>query len=200
MKKLFLLLLLVPVFCVGLFLAGRKMNPPSSYSIGQPVDSLDHVVVFYNGYIKNVKGRNTSDDGYNIGLRWQCVEFVKRYYYEFYQHKMPNAYGHAKDFFNKKVKDGGMNADRNLTQFSNHSKYKPEVGQIIIFAPTIFNSFGHVAIISKVEKDKIEIIQQNPGPYSKSREWFKLEKKNGRWSIRNDRILGRLGKARPSEE
>lgn len=187
-------MILVPLFCFGLFLAREKLNPPSSYSIGQPIDSLNNVVVFYNGNIKNVRGRNTSNGGYNIGLRWQCVEFVKRYYYEFYQHEMPNSYGHARDFFNKKIKDGERNPDRDLVQFKNPSKHKPEVGQIVIFAPTIFNSFGHVAIISKVEGDAIEIIQQNPGPYSKSREKMRLKKENGLWKIKNERVLGRLGK------
>lgn len=50
-------------------------------------------------------------DGYNVGLRYQCVEFVKRYYsLEHYAHRMPNSYGHAKDLFDPRVEDGAMNA------------------------------------------------------------------------------------------
>ena len=155
------------VFSAGLLKLNQKANLNPVLVPGQPIDSLNSVVVYYNGGIQHVDGRNTSKEGYNIGLRWQCVEFVKRYYYEYYHHKMPNSYGHAKDFYHKGTADGRLNPDRDLVQFDNPSQYKPESGQIIIFGPTIFNSFGHVAIISKVEKDEIEIIQQNPGPYAK---------------------------------
>ncbi|MDW5290896.1 hypothetical protein [Formosa sp. PL04] len=54
----------------------------------------------------HVSGRNTTPDGYNLGLKYQCVEFVKGYYYEHYNHKMPDSYGHAKSFFNSGIKDG----------------------------------------------------------------------------------------------
>ncbi|WP_435525491.1 CHAP domain-containing protein [Chryseobacterium indoltheticum] len=46
----------------------------------------------------------------------------------------------------------------------------------------MFNKFGHVAIISEVNDSQIEIIQQNPRPFSPSREHFKmkLENENGK--------------------
>jgi hypothetical protein len=61
--------------------------------------------VYYNGGVANVVGRNVSVDGYNLGLKYQCVEFVKRYYYQHLGHKMPDTYGHAKDFFDRNVAD-----------------------------------------------------------------------------------------------
>ncbi len=42
--------------------------------------------------------------------------------------------------------------------------------------PTLFNKFGHVAIVSKVSDNEIEVIQQNPGLFGSSREKFKLSK------------------------
>lgn len=49
--------------------------------------------------------------------------------------------------------------------------------------------------INRVQVDnEIEIIQQNPGPFSKSREVFSLIQKEGKWIINNDRILGWLRK------
>jgi hypothetical protein len=36
-------------------------------------------------------------------------EFVKRYDYEHLGHKMPDSYGHAKQFFNAALSDGALN-------------------------------------------------------------------------------------------
>ena len=167
------------------------VQPPS---VGQEIDSLNGVFVFYNGKVGNVTERNTTADGYNLGKKYQCVEFVKRYYYEHLNHKMPDSWGDAKDFFDNTLADGQKNRTRNLTQFTNQSKTKPKVDDLLIFDGTITNKFGHVAIISKVMDNKIEIIQQNPGPYGKSRETFPLDKKNGKWEIENKGVLGWLRK------
>lgn len=163
-----------------------------AYKIGQPVDSLNSVIVYYNGPVSNVVERNLAPDGYNLGLKYQCVEFVKRYYYQHYKHKMPDSYGHAKDFFDPKVKDGELNKRRNLIQYTNSSKSKPKVGDLLVFDGNIFNKYGHVAIISKVNQDKIEIIQQNPGPYASSRAEFKLTYKENLYKVDYDEILGWL--------
>ncbi len=165
---------------------------PITLSIGDKVDSLNGVFVFYNGSIGHVFERNTSKDGYNIGLKYQCVEFVKRYYYQHYNHKMPDSYGHAKDFFNKNIADGSLNKGRNLKQFNNPSATKPRVGDIIIFDGHSGNPYGHVAIISNVAEESIEIIQQNPGPIAPSRETLLLSTINGRYEIES--CLGWLGK------
>ncbi len=170
----------------------KNLNLNPSYSIGQKIDSFNNIEVYYNGGINNVEDRNTSKDGYNIGLKYQCVEFVKRYYYEEYNHKMPNSYGNAKDFYNSAIKDGNLNKDRNLIQCSNPSNFKPTIGALIVFRGTMFNKYGHVAIISKVSNTEVEIIQQNPGPYKKSRETFELVKYEDKWEIKNSKILGWL--------
>ncbi|MFM1791946.1 MAG: hypothetical protein RLZZ252_300 [Bacteroidota bacterium] len=165
---------------------------PISLSIGDKVDSLNGVYVYYNGNIGHVLERNVSKDGYNIGLKYQCVEFVKRYYYQHYKHKMPDSYGHAKDFFNKNLSDGAVSKARNLTQFTNQSKYKPKVGDIIVFDGHSGNPYGHVAIISVVSDQSIEIVQQNPGPTAPSRETLLLTNNNGKFEIES--CLGWLGK------
>lgn len=162
--------------------------------VGDKVDSLNGVEVYYNDSVGNISGRNTTEDGYNLGLKYQCVEFVKRYYYERLDHKMPDSYGHAKDFFIKDFPDGKMVKRRNLVQYTNSSASKPKADDLLVFDATIFNKYGHVGIISKVTEREVEIIQQNPGPYSKSREVFSLAHKNGKWKIENNRILGWLRK------
>jgi surface antigen len=162
--------------------------------IGDPVDSLNGVVVYYNGPVGNVVGRYVAADNYNLGLKYQCVEFVKRYYYEYYRHKMPDSYGHAKDFFDPNVKDGGKNKSRDLTQYRNPSRSRPQVGDLLVFAGTGSNPYGHVAIVSRVYEDHLEIIQQNPGALGRSRANFALSRQGEAWKIEHGLMSGWLRK------
>jgi surface antigen len=192
-KNLFLLLAIAATSVLVIFLYQRNEGYSTrNYQIGDRLDSLNHVIVYYNGGMGNVSGRNTSPDGYNIGLKYQCVEFVKRYYYEHYKHKMPNAYGNAIDFFNKELKDGTLNKDRGLIQYTNPSKSKPQVGDLIIMDATWTNEYGHVVIVSNVTDDEVEIIQQNAGNPDHPRDVFDLERNDGLWEIDHSRILGWL--------
>lgn len=170
------------------------MPNPLSLDVGAKVDSLNGVYVYYNGAVSNVAGRNVAPDGYNLGLKYQCVEFVKRYYYEHLTHKMPDSYGHAKDFFQKSLKDSTFNTHRGLMQFTNGSVSKPRVDDLLVFDGHPGNKYGHVAIVSAVKKGKIEIIQQNPGPFERSRAEMKLKQENGLWTVEGEGVLGWLGK------
>lgn len=170
----------------------RNKWPSHNYQIGDKIDSLNGVYVFYNNKVRNVSGRNLAPDGYNLGLKYQCVEFVKRYYYEHYNHKMPDSYGHAKDFFEVGLSDGAFVKRRNLYQHTNPSNTQPKEGDLLIYGPTAFNKYGHVAIVSKVMENKIEIIQQNPGAFSPSRETYRLKNQNGKWKIDHGNIKGWL--------
>jgi surface antigen len=195
MRMIFWIVLLAALFLLGSlgFWAFKKYNFGASYDVGQEIDSFNGIPVYYNGWFSNIKGRNVTHDGYNLGLKYQCVEFVKRYYYEHLNHKMPNSYGHAKDFFDKSLRDGQKNKARNLFQYTNASRSKPRVSDLLIYKASTFNKFGHVSIVSRVSDDEIEIIQQNIG--SQSRETFKLIYNDGLWKIKNSRIVGWLRKA-----
>lgn len=192
-KQKYIVIGLLVFFIAGLW-TFKHFNFNTTYIVGQPIDSLNGVYVYYNGDVDHVSDRNLTKDNYNLGLKYQCVEFVKRYYYEQLNHKMPDSYGHAKQFFNSELKDGEKNKKRNLTQYLNPSSTKPKVNDLVIYNGTIFNKYGHVAIISNVADNEIEIIQQNPGPYNKSRETFALDFKKGKWTVNNERILGWLRK------
>ncbi|MHC8949555.1 CHAP domain-containing protein [Sphingobacterium hungaricum] len=172
----------------------KKFNFNSDYVVGQKLDSLNGVFVYYNGGVDHVLERDTTEDGYNLGLKYQCVEFVKRYYYQYLNHKMPDSYGHAKQFYIDSLADGTMNVKRNLIQYANSSQTKPKIDDLLIFDGTIINRFGHVAIVSNVFENELEIIQQNPGPFGNSRARYALEYANNTWTIKNDNILGWLRK------
>ncbi len=189
----YVIITIIVVISIGIWMF-RKFNLNNDFYVGQPIDSLNGVIVYYNGGVDNVSGRNITADNYNIGLQYQCVEFVKRYYYEYLNHKMPDSYGHAKDFFDHSVKDGQINTQRNLIQYTNPSFTKPQADDLLIFGATLSNGYGHVAIISNVTDSEIEIIQQNPGAFGKSRVKFGLKTKGNRYYIDNKRILGWLRK------
>jgi hypothetical protein len=192
----FILVSIVLLAVIGLAGWWIIKNPKSLYPFvqGDKVDSLNGVYVYYNGPVSNISGRSWTPDKYNLGLKYQCVEFVKRYYYEHLKHKMPDSYGHAKDFYDIKVKDGAINSTRDLLQFKNPSKSKPKPNDLLIFDKTSFNEYGHVAIISIVEDDRIEIVQQNPGPFGSSRITMKLEYNGSQWNLENPQVLGWLRK------
>ena len=182
-----IILLVTSYWCV----THVNLNP--TLSRGVPIDSLDGVYVYYNGGTGQSSGRNIID-GYNVGVRYQCVEFVKRYYYLHYHHRMPDTYGHAKAFFDKKLSNGSLNTARALFQYTNGDRVKPQKGDLLVFDSYILNPYGHVAIISRVTDSNIEIIQQNPGPWGKSRVCIELQRNGKNWQIKNNRILGWLRK------
>ena len=159
--------------------------------IGTVVDEFNGVKVYYNGNINHVSSRNVAKDGYNLGLKYQCVEFIKRYYYERFKHKMPDSYGHAINFFDDSIPDGKINTRRNLLQFHNGSTTKPKVEDIIVQG---WSQYGHVAIISRVSDNEIEIVQQNLGPNASSRVTFALIYRDGLWKIESYRVFGYLRK------
>lgn len=163
-------------------------------NVGDVIDSHNEIPVYYNGSTDTNLGRNKSNDGYNYGLKYQCVEFVKRYYYDHLNHKMPNTFGNAKDFFNSEIKDGEINQERDLIQYQNGSQSKPEVDDIVVYDASYFNPFGHVAIVSHVLEDEIVVIQQNAGKFSNSRAIIPLVKEEKVWKLDNNRILGWLRK------
>jgi len=169
-----------------------RQNSESSFQPGEVIDRYDNIEVYYNGDVTNVFGRNLSYEGYNLGLNYQCVEYVKRYYYYKYDHKMPDSYGHAKDFFDPALPDRKFNESRDLYQFTNGSEYRPLPGDIMVFDGTLSNPFGHCGIVTVSKGNMCELIQQNVG--DKSRELFKVQKINGRFFVMDKDVLGWLRK------
>ena len=195
-KKIVILVIVFAILVFGSYKVITNININPKYEIGEVLDSFNGVSVYYNGGVNHVLERNLAKDGYNLGLKYQCVEFVKRYYYQHLNHKMPDTYGHAKDFFNLNLADGDLNKKRNLIQYMNGGEESPKLGDILVYKATITNPYGHVAIVSEINlaKNEIEVIQQNPGPFSKSREIYLIENKGGKWIVKNKKILGWLHK------
>lgn len=130
-----------------------------TYEFLKRYDNYKGVEIHTNIYSQNSKKRNLTKDGYNLGLKWQCVEFVKRYYYKKYNHKMPNSYGHAISFYNPSIGNGKLNIERNLYQYKNIKGQKPLEGDIIVLKTS--RKYGHVAIVVKATTNYVLVAQQN---------------------------------------
>ena len=193
-RRLVLLMVGGVVLVALLWKASTIWNLNPRYRVGQQIDSLNGVAVFFNGAVEHCAERNLSPDGYNLGLKHQCVEFVKRYYYEYLHHKMPDSYGHAREFFNPALSDGAYNPSRDLVQYTNGSQSKPQPDDLLVFGPTFLNPYGHVAIVATVTDTAVQIVQQNPGQFGPSREAFAVQFDGGRWRYLNGHVLGWLRK------
>ncbi len=184
--------LLMVVYLIYRYVSRSSFNPNEKFTIGQPIDSFNGVVVYYNGLVGHTGGRNVSEDGYNIGMKFQCVEFVKRYYYERLNHKMPDSYGNAKDFFDAQLPDSSYNRKRDLLQFTNGSITRPQNEDLLVFDKHFGNPYGHVAIVCYSNDSIIALIQQNPGPFGPSRDTLPLSYQDNKWTIGKKKILGWL--------
>jgi len=146
---------------------------------GRVIDSYKKVPVYDNGlFFWRSHGKNYAADGYYLGQKWQCVEFVKRFYYDAKGHKMPDVMGHAKSFFDESLPDNTLNSRRGLLQFHNGSTHKPQADDLLVFTDT---RYGHVGIVTRVDENSLEIIQQNI--LSGSRQKFTMTVTNGHYFI-----------------
>ena len=156
----------------------------NSARVGKVIDSYRGVQVYDNGllYFRSY-GKHYGPDGYYYGQKWQCVEFIKRFYYDAKRHKMPDGMGHAKSFFDTSLSDGGLNSRRGLIQYRNGSTHGPQPDDLVVFTDT---KYGHVAIVTHVAPDSLEIVQQNilAGP----RRRLSLVVSNGQYFVTSPRV------------
>ncbi len=193
-KKILYISISVALLLIGYFVFRviKKSNPNPDYAVGQVLDSLNGVYVYYNGSIENIEDENVAKDGYKLGLKHHSEEFIKRYYYEKYKHKMPNVAGNPEEFFDPKVADGELNTKRDLLQFTNPSFSLPSVGDILILKKNKKHVHGHIAIISNVYDGALEVIQQNAGPFESSRALFGYGDFGNKYKLDNKDVLGWL--------
>ncbi|MBI3735782.1 CHAP domain-containing protein [Candidatus Sumerlaeota bacterium] len=141
------ILLLSGIFFVSGASALRQ--PPPDF--GERLGDFNGVVLYSNGQAKpKYSGSEKCEvDGYVTGYKWQCVEYVVRYYKQVYGLEIRG--GHARDWF-------GLAGEKNLLQFANGGTTPPEVGDILC---SNSGGWGHVAIIREVGPDYIIVIHQN---------------------------------------
>ena len=171
-------LLVISVIMLITLLSGLyyRHNHPA---IGQAIDEYHGVIVYYNGgQIDRSHGPHYSPDGYYYGQKWQCVEFVKRFYFDALHHPMPDTFGNAHDFWDEKVAAGQWNYRRGLLQYRNGGEFPPQVDDLLVFTN---GNYGHVALISKVEANQIQVVQQNVAGHSRQR--LAYSQRSGRYYV-----------------
>jgi surface antigen len=111
--------------------------------------------------LSNLSNPHESCDGWGTyGLQYQCVEYVRRFYFlvkgmETREGKMDRRWnGNASTYFKTA-------AEKGLDAFENGGQIPPQPEDIITFAG---GPYGHVAIITAVLPDRIEFIEQNFSP------------------------------------
>ena len=153
--RVLVLITVIMLITITFGLYYRQQHP----AIGEMVDEYHGVAVYHNGdQLDRSQGQYYSPDGYYYGQKWQCVEFAKRYYFQALHHRMPDVFGHARDFWDARVPAGQLNYRRGLLQYRNGGDVPPQVDDLLVFT---YGDYGHVAVISKVGKDEIEVVQQN---------------------------------------
>lgn len=91
-----------------------------------------------------------SVNGYTTGYKWQCVEYVVRYFYQKFGKKLAGT-GNANVYYSKASSKG-------LNKAPNGGTDKPQVGNIICSAG---GGSGHVAIIKEVGSNYVKAVHQN---------------------------------------
>ncbi len=166
--------------------AKARMANQGMAAWGQELGEFNGVKAYFNAGDTGNQGRHYSNERpqYDYGLKWQCVEYIRRYYKDVLSHEFGTK-GHAEDYFDSTIADGATNSIRGLTQYQNGSSRKPETGDLIVFWNNENNKsggVGHVAIIASVSNDSVTIAQQNVG--TKFTESITLTKtSNNKWVL-----------------
>lgn len=134
------------------------------------------VSVYSNGNINYVSNEYNYYNGTNTGMKWQCVEFVNRFYLL---------------IFNKNIRIAGTNANeyhgsatqRGLYPYSNISSIPPAINDILCFGGGS-SGYGHVVIIREVGYNYVKIAQQNgTNNYSDTSFTLTMTIENGLYNI-----------------
>lgn len=153
-----------------------------STPVGNVIATYKKVPAYQNGTkVTQSHGKHYAKDNYYYGQKWQCVEYVKRFYHDALGHHMPSVWGHARDFFDPEVAHGEINPLRGLVQYQNGGSEIPKPDDLLVFRN---GSLGHVAIVTKVTKNTIEVIQQNVHSHASS--VHPLSHKGGRCTVGKD--------------
>lgn len=143
---------------------------PQDVSFGTPIGiSMGNVTAYSSDYdsVDESIYKSRSDyrsyvDGIYMGYKWQCVEFARRWLY-INKGYIFNDVAMAYEIFKlRSVRDVVNNTELALNAFENGAEKLPEVGSLLIWDEGgEFEETGHVAIITAVFNDRVQIAEQN---------------------------------------
>lgn len=141
------------VFCVAHDASARLTCLPAQ-TCGQVIASYKGVDVFSNAPFQ--AGLNDCETRGQYGLRYQCVEFVKRFYSQALHVSGAIAwYGNAVDYYHTAEAKGLLRFPNGATAVA------PEPDDIMVFSDYLTDTAGHVAIVTGVADGQVNLIEQN---------------------------------------
>lgn len=145
-------------------------------SFGTLLGVFNNRNLYSNGSTSYFSGKTNSYGSYVTGYKWQCVEWIVRYYAAIYQLYIRG--GNANSFYSAATSKG-------LLRFPNGSSSPPQPGDILCSAG---GTYGHVAIIREVDLNAglVYYCQQNWFQDSRDvRRKMILTQKNGTYTLAN---------------
>jgi surface antigen len=126
----------------------------ASQPYGTAFGTVNGVTVYSNGASPSYASNSYNTVGtINTGMKWQCVEFVNRYYLQVYGMNIRIAGTDAWQYY-------GTASQRGLVAYANNGNIAPQVGDLLCISG---NTYGHVAIVTEVGANYIKVAQQNVG-------------------------------------
>ncbi|HEY5534901.1 MAG TPA: CHAP domain-containing protein [Ignavibacteria bacterium] len=124
-------------------------------SFADPFNTLlgtyNGIDVYSNGTVGNQSNLYNYENGTNTGMKWQCVEYVNRYYLLIYNKNIRVPGHNGNEYFPNATQHG-------LTAYLNNGTTSPAIGDILCFSG---GNYGHVAIVREVGSTYIRVAQQN---------------------------------------
>jgi surface antigen len=129
-----------------------RLRSTRRQKFGTVLGDFNGVTVYSNGSASTVSNQSHYLDGKYMGMKWQCVEYIRRYYYRKFGINLGDKHrDDAKTFWSNAYK---MQLDR----FSNGGTIAPKVGDIAV---SDSGTYGHVAIVRSVSDNQMCVAQQN---------------------------------------
>ncbi|MBK8880144.1 MAG: T9SS type A sorting domain-containing protein [Haliscomenobacter sp.] len=122
---------------------------------GTLLGSFNGIEVYSNGNPDFVSNQYNNTGGIN-GIKWQCVEFARRYMYQIHGQLLPIVDG-AENFITAALPAG-------LQRYLTNANYEFPVGTPIKVGDAVVSDVGrdgHIAIVREIGNDYIKVAQQN---------------------------------------
>jgi hypothetical protein len=114
-------------------------------------------------FINEWMNRKLDTDGYPSYNKFQCVDVIRKYQTDVI--KMPLVGGNAIDYWYHYPCDQTL--QQNFTRIANSWTFVPKLGDIVIFAGTSGNPYGHIGICSSAaDVFWMTVFEQNDPNYS----------------------------------
>lgn len=155
------------VILFSLLFTLKEVNLVFAAAYGVELGTYKEVIAYSNGNTHDVVGPYREH-----GYQFQCVEYVNRFYVKTLGWKNMRGTGNGRDYFKKASYNG-------LEAYSNKNNISPQPDDLLAFGG---GNYGHVAIVTEVGNNYINIIEQNWSSSSATRR-LPMEIKNGKYTV-----------------